>query len=379
MESDKRLHIETLAIHGANSTKEQAAVRNPIHVTTTFERNTDGSYPTDFVYSREDNPNRVALEQLLTQLEGGATGLAFASGSAAALAVVHSLQSGSHIVAPQDMYYGTKQIFTDLYGRWGLTCSFVDMGNLASVETAITDQTELIWVETPSNPMLGISDLRGLCELGKRRSLSVLADNTWATPISMQPISLGADVVLHSTTKYIGGHSDIIGGALVFNANNEMAQRARMFQKKGGAVPSPFDCWLLVRSAATLPVRFNKQSQNALLVAEFLSTQSAIETVLFPGLPSHPNYRYAKDQMNGFGAMLSVLVRGDQPQAMKLAANLQLFTRATSLGGVESLVEHRASVEGPATTTPTNLLRFSIGLEHPDDLIADLKQALEVL
>ena len=372
-------HLETLIIHDPDEARAQSAVRQPIHLTTTFERNADGSYPTPFKYSREGNPNRLSLERLFSRLEGGSSSLAFASGSAAALAVVHSLDSRSHIVAPDDMYYGSKQIFRDLYGRWGLECTFVDMSDEDEVSSAIRRNTRLLWIETPSNPMLRISDVEALIALARENNLTLLADNTWATPVSLRPIEWGADVVLHSTTKYVGGHSDVIGGALVFREESEYSARATLFQQKGGAVPSPFDCWLLARSAATLPLRFRHQSASATRIAHFLHSHPLIDSTLYPGLPTHPGHKIAARQMDGFGAMLSVLVSGGKQAAMKLAANLRLFTRATSLGGFESLVEHRASVEGPESTTPDNLLRLSIGLEHVDDLIQDLDQALSHL
>ncbi len=369
---------ETRCIHLGG--RDEVAVSPPIQLSTTFRRNADGTYPSEFIYTREKNPTRDALEKSLAILENGRAGLCFASGSAATLAIVHALKPGDHILAPADMYYGCKQIFSDLYARWGLGCTFIDMTNVQKVSSSVQANTKLLWLESPSNPMLGICDIERLAKLGRGMNITVLVDNTWSTPMATRPLDLGADVVLHSSTKYLGGHSDVLGGVLVFkDAGTELFERVLMYQKKGGGVPSPFDCWLIRRSLATLAVRFQKQAETANKVADFLDRQQAITHVLYPGLPAHPNHQIANSQMDNFGAMISIRVRGGQDAAMQLAGGLELFTRATSLGGVESLVEHRASVEGPTTNTPSDLLRLSIGLEHPDDLLADLRQALHNL
>ena len=370
--------FETLAVHAGRKVESHTGAVTPsITLATTFERGADGSFPGGHVYTRTSNPNRAALEEAFAALEGGAAALAFGSGQAAAAAVFQSLATGDHIVLPSDLYHGTRYLVRDVLARWGLAADFVDLRDLAALQSSLRPTTRLIWAETPSNPQLRIADIAALGEIARKHGALFAVDNTWATPLLQRPLELGADVVMHSTTKYFGGHSDVLGGALVLREpESALAERLRTIQKLSGGVPSPFDCWLLLRSIPTMPARVRAQTESAGRVAEFLAGQAAIEAVNYPGLASHPGHEIARRQMRGFGAMLSFEVRGGEPAAMAVAAGVHLITRATSLGGIETLIEHRASVEGPDTQTPRNLLRLSVGLEHPDDLIEDLREAL---
>ena len=373
------MKLETLAIHAGRSTDAAtgAVAPSPI-LSTTFARDEHGEYPHGHIYTRSSNPGRAALETLLAALEGGAAAAAFGSGSAASLAVFQALSPGDHVIAPDDVYHGTRTQLRELLARWGLSHSLVDLTDLDAVRAAVTPATRLIWAETPSNPLLKVSDIAGLAEIAHAAGAALVVDSTFATPVIQQPLTLGADLVMHSTTKYLGGHSDVLGGAVIArDAGSALFARVRDVQTKGGSVPSPFDCWLLQRSIATLPLRVRAQTANAQAIADYLAGHPAVEVVHYPGLPSHAGHALARQQMRGgFGAMLSFQVRGGRDAALAVAARVAVFTRATSLGGVESLIEHRASVEGPHTTTPLNLLRMSVGLEHADDLIADLGQAL---
>ena len=371
------MRIETLAVHAGNDVDAATgAVTPPIHLSTTFERAPDGGYPHGHIYSRTSNPNRAALETSLATLEGGAAAAAFASGSAATMSVFQALTPGDAVIAPNDVYHGTAKLLREVLAPWGLTVAFVDMTNLDQVRAALRPNTRLLWVETPSNPLLKITDIARISELAHAAGARVACDNTWATPILQRPFELGADLVTHATTKYLGGHSDVLGGAVVARENDDFFARIRLIQTSGGAVPSPFDCWLIMRGIRTVPYRMRAHSDNALRVAIFLSEHPAIAAVYYPGLSAHPGHDIAARQMALPGGMLSFQVHGDRERALAVAAKARLFTRATSLGGPESLIEHRASVEGPQTRTPENLLRLSIGLEHPDDLIEDLAQAL---
>ena len=372
------MQIETLAIHaGRTPDPTTGAVMPPIHLSTTFERNADGSYPAGYVYTRTENPNRLALETSLAMLEGGAAAAAFGSGMAAIAAILQALAPGDHVIFPDDAYFGAGRLLRELMAPWGLTYSVANMAAIDAVRAAVQPRTRLIWVETPSNPLLKITDIAAVADLAHAVGACCAVDNTWPSPTGQQPLQLGADLAMHATTKYLGGHSDLLGGAVITRVADEAFERIRLVQKIGGAVPAPFDCWLLMRSIRTLPYRMRAHSEHAQRVAEFLAAHPAVEDVHYPGLSSHPGHELARRQMRQFGGMLSIRVRGGAEAALRVAGRVQLFTRATSLGGVESLIEHRASVEGPHTTTPANLLRISIGLEHPDDLIADLAQALE--
>jgi cystathionine gamma-synthase len=371
------MKIETLAVHaGRRIDPATGSVTPPIYLSTTFERSASGDYPTGFTYSREDNPNRRMLEQCLAALEGGKEALVLSSGLAVLTAVLQGLEPGDHILAPQDVYYGLRQVVNTVFAKWPLTVSYVDMTDLDAVRAAVRPTTRLVWVETPSNPLLRITDLAGVAAIARKANAISICDGTFTTPLLQKPFDHGIDMVMHSTTKYIGGHSDLLGGALATKFDNYLFERVRNAQRYGGAVPSPFDCWLTLRGVSTLPCRMRTHGENAAALAAYLEKHPAVERVHYPGLPDHPGHALAARQMTGFGAMLSFQVRGRKEQAMQVAANLRLFTRATSLGGPHSFVEHRASIEGPTSTTPQNLLRLSVGLENAADLIADLDRAL---
>ena len=372
------MRIETLSIHGGRDREPNSYdVAAPLHLSTTFIRSADGSFPAGFAYSRENNPTRRVLEQALAPLEGGADAMCFASGSAASLAVFSLLQQGDHVVAPRECYHGSAKQLRDIMSRWGVTTSFVDMTDVSAVSAAITPRTRLLWVETPSNPMLSLSDIAALADLAHRAGALLCCDNTFATPVFQRPFDHGADLVMHSSTKYFGGHSDVMGGVVIVREAGATSRRLRDYQATSGSVPAPFDCWLIRRSLSTLPWRMRGHGDNALRVAQFLAGHAQVERVFYPGLESHPHHTLARRQMTqGFGGVVSFCVRGARAEAVALTARLKLFTRATSLGGVESLIEHRASIEGPGTLTPESLLRISVGLEHADDLIADLAAAL---
>ena len=373
------MKIETISVHaGRKADPATGAVIPPIHLSTTFERGKNGDYPKGYNYSRSNNPNREALEECLAELENGKSAAAFSSGSAAAMSILQSLKPGEHIIAPEDIYHGTKHLIR-VFEKWNVSSTFVDMTNIADIENAFQNNTRLIWIETPSNPLLKIINIKKIADIAKKKNVTTVCDNTWATPVLQNPLELGADLILHATTKYIGGHSDTLGGAVVSKEDSSTFLFVKEIQKSGGAVPSPFECWLVLRGLQTLPIRIREQSKSAMMIAQFLNNRNEVEAVHYPGLMQHPGHELAKEQLKLFGGMLSFQVKGNKDDALKLAANVKLFTRATSLGGPESLIEHRASVEGPDTKTPQNLLRLSIGLEHPDDLIEDLKQALENL
>ena len=375
-ERKTKMKIETLAVHAGHAVDPATgAVSAPIHLSTTFERDVEGSYPRGFMYTRNNNPNREALERGISAIEGGEGAAAFASGTGAAMALFQALSPGDHVLAHVDAYYGTSRLLRDLFLRWGLEADFVDMSNLDAVKKAIRPKTKLAWMETPSNPLLKIVDLGAVAKIARDAGAVSVCDNTWA-PILQRPFDLSADLILHSTTKYFGGHCDVLGGIIVSKADNEFFQRVRAIQYSGGAVPSPFDCWLILRGMRTLPWRMRAHSENAAKVANALAQHRQVERVYYPGLPSHPGHEIAKQQMSMFGGMLSFEVKGGRDAAMGVAAKTKIFTRATSLGGVESLIEHRASIEGAGTTSPEGLLRLSIGLENAEDLIEDLDQAL---
>lgn len=372
---------ETIAVHGSHLKDETAgAIAAPVFLTTTFERALDGTYPKGHMYSRNSNPNRIALEKGLAALEGASRGFAFGSGLAAVNAVFQCLQSGDHILMPEVGYYASYKLAEEILGPWGLEVTQVDMTDLAKVEKAVQKNTKLIWAETPANPMLSITDIKGLATIAKKHNLKLGVDNTLGTPVLQNPIALGADIVMHATTKYIGGHSDIMGGAVLLKEDDEWAKRIERVQILMGATPNPLDCYLLARGLKTLPLRMREHSANALELAKRLEKHPKVEKVHYPGLESHPQHTLAKAQMpQGFSGMIALQVKTGETETREMAGKLQIFQQATSLGGVESLVEHRKSIEGPQSTTPGNLLRFSIGLEHVDDLWADLEQALKTI
>ena len=370
------MKIETLAVHAGHTIDPvTGAVSAPIHLSTTFERDIEGTYSRGFMYTRNNNPNREALERGVSMLEGGETAAAFGSGTAAAMALFQALAPGDHVLAHVDAYYGTSRLLREILLRWGLQADFIDMCNLGEVKKALRPQTKLAWAETPSNPLLKIVDLAAVAEIVRGANALCVCDNTWA-PVLQRPFELGSDLILHSTTKYFGGHCDVAGGIVIAKKDSEFFQLVRAIQYSGGAVPSPFDCWLILRGMRTLPWRMRAHSENAMKIAEFLTQHRKVARVHYPGLSFHSGHEIARRQMSMFGGMLSFEVKDGRDAAMSVAAKTKIFTRATSLGGVESLIEHRASIEGAGTTSPEGLLRLSIGLENADDLIEDLDQAL---
>jgi len=370
-------HFETACVHaGREPDPVSGGVNPPIQLSTTFTRAADGSYPSGYTYSRGGNPNRSQLETCLAALEGGATAMAFASGMAAVGAVLQALKPDDHVVCTQDAYHGTLRILREVMTPWRLKVTYADASDNDALKRAVTPGTRLVWVETPSNPLLRITDLSAAAEIAHKAGAVAVCDNTFATPMLQRPLEHGMDLVMHSTTKYLGGHSDVLGGAIVCREAGALAERIRFLQSTTGAVPSPFDCWLLLRGASTMHLRVRAQCENAMALARHLEKHPGVESVFYPGLASHPGHALAARQMRAFGAVLSFTLRGGEAAAMKTAANVKLFTRATSLGGVESLIEHRASVEGPESKTPRSLLRISAGVEHAADLTHDLDQAL---
>jgi cystathionine gamma-synthase len=371
-------HLHTRLAHaGCTPDPATGAVVAPLHLATTYERAPDGSYPHGYLYSRMDNPTRADFEETMADLEGGATALAFASGMAAAQALLQGLRPGDRVLLPDDLYYGVRKLVDEVFIDWGLHVDTVDMTDLSAVEAALAaDATRLVWLETPSNPLLKITDLKGVVERAHTAGAQVVVDGTWTTPVVQRPLNLGADVVLHSATKYLGGHSDLLGGALVFAENTPLAGRVRTMQQTGGAVMDPLSAWLALRGLRTLRVRLETMMRTAHQLATWLADHPRVTTIYYPGLPTHPGHAVAAKQMDGFGAMLSFEVKGTADDALSVAAGCTVFRRATSLGGTESLIEHRASIEPPDSQTPPSLIRCSIGLEHPDDLQEDLSRAL---
>lgn len=368
--------IDTLAVHAARPAETAAGDVTPaIHVSTTYERDVDGQYRRGYQYIRDGNPNRAALESGIAALEGAATGVAFSSGSAATLALFQVAAMRGSILATDSSYHGTLRQLRELVPAFGGQVRLVDTTSLSAVESAMDEGVALMFVETPSNPLMGVSDIGELARVADRFGAVLACDNTFATPVLQRPIEHGASIVLHSSTKYLGGHSDVMGG-IVLGGEDDWMEAISHIRGAAGATPSPFDCWLYQRSLPTLPLRVRRQSDTAACIARFLSGHKSVERVHYPGLASHPNHSVAGSQMSGFGGIISFQLCGGLEGAMETAARVELFTRATSLGGVESLIEHRASIEGTGTTTPDNLLRISVGLESPEDLIADLHQAL---
>jgi cystathionine gamma-synthase len=370
--------LNTRCVHAAHAPDAATgAIAEPIYLATTFERDADGGYPRGYRYGREGAPNRVALESCVAALEGGIGAVAFASGLAANMGVLELLRAGDHVIAPLEAYYGTLKQLREHAAERGIAVNFADFTNPAAIKQAFLSQTRMVWVETPTNPLLSITDLALVSAMAHKYGALVVCDNTFATPVCQQPFDFGVDLIVHSGTKYLGGHSDVLSGLVVVHEDAALLERLQNWQRLSGAVLAPFDCWLLKRSIATLGLRVGTQCRNALALAQFLLTHSAIEQVYYPGLPLHPGHRIAAAQMTGgFGGVLSVCVVGGSEAAFDIARRTRFFTRATSLGSVESLIEHRASIEGPDSSTPQNLLRLSIGIEDTADLINDLAQAL---
>ena len=370
------LALEThLARTGTEPDAVTGGLAPAIHTATTYIAGPDGQ-PGPFVYSRLGNPTRQQFEEALAMAEGGTRALGFSSGMAAAMTLCQTLDPGDHIILPHDIYFGVRTLVTQHFVRWGLRVSIVDMRNLAAVEEAILPSTRLVWAETPSNPQLTIIDLEALASVVRSTGVQMVVDNTWSTPLITRPIEHGADIVLHSVTKYLGGHSDVLGGALVFAREGTLLERASSLSDEGGAVLDPFGAWLAMRGMRSLAPRLRHQSASALALATWLEHHENVEAVHYPGLESHPAYDTARKQMALGGGMLSFQVKGDAANALRTVQRCRLFANATSLGGTESLIEHRASVEGTDSPTPDNLLRVSVGLEQVDDLIADLAHAL---
>jgi cystathionine gamma-synthase len=372
----------TRAIHaGYRPDPATGAVNAPIYASSTFAQDGVGGLRGGFEYARTGNPTRSALEAGLAAIEGATFGRAFSSGMAATDCALRALlRPGDHVVIPDDAYGGTFRLIDKVFTHWGVTHTPVALSDLDAVRAAITPATRLVWVETPTNPLLSIADIAGIVALASGSGVKVLVDNTFASPALQQPLALGADIVLHSTTKYIGGHSDVVGGALVTD-DEELDGAFAFLQNGAGAVPGPFDAYLTMRGLKTLVLRMQRHSENAARVAEFLAEHPAVDTVLYPGLPSHPNHDVAVRQMSGFGGMVSVRMKGGREAAQQLCARTDIFILAESLGGVESLIEHpgamtHASTAGSQLEVPDDLVRLSVGIEDAADLLGDLEQAL---
>ena len=354
------------------------AVTPPIHPSSTFLRDPDNQFRSGYSYARDSNPTYDQAEALLCELEGGAGAMLFASGMAAAGAVFLSLRPGDHVLAPRVMYWGLRRWLSEFAVPWGLKVEFIEMGDLAAVGAALRPgQTRLIWLETPANPLWGISDIAAIAELAHGAGALVAVDSTVATPVLSQPLTLGADIVMHSATKYLNGHSDMIGGALITARKDDYWRGVAAIRHDGGAILGAFEAWLLLRGMRTLYPRVEAACRNALAVARHFQGHEEVAQVSYPGLPGAPDHALAARQMRGgFGGMLSLRLKGGERQAVAAAAKVKLWSRATSLGGVESVIEHRASIEGPTSPVPADLLRLSCGIEAAEDLIADLETAL---
>jgi cystathionine gamma-synthase len=380
MMSDKNYGFATRAIHaGQAPDSATGAVIVPIYQTSTFAQEAVGVHK-GYEYARSGNPTRTALETALAALDGGAHALAFASGLAAETTVLLLLAAGDHVIGGDDAYGGTYRLFTKVFARHGISFDFVDTRDPEEVAEAIRPETKLVWLETPTNPLLKLADIAKISELARPRGVLTLVDNTFASPYLQRPLELGADIVLYSTTKYMGGHSDVVGGALVLK-DAALYEQLKFLQNAAGGVPGPFDSWLVLRGLKTLAVRMRAHSENGMAVARFLQAHSAVEQVIYPGLPSYPQHALAKRQMHGFGGMISLVLKGGEAAAHAMVTRTKLFTLAESLGGVESLIElpaamTHASVAGSPLEVPAGLVRLSVGIEEQEDLIADLDQAL---
>lgn len=378
-----KLDFATLAVHaGQEPDPATGAIMTPVYLTSTYVQEAPGKHK-GFEYSRTLNPTRLALERNLAALEGGQYGLCFSSGMAAISTVVQALSAGDHVVSCNDLYGGTYRVFTKVFSRFGLEFSFADATDEKSVARAITKKTKLLWIETPSNPLLKITDIRALARLAHSRGVQIAVDNTFASPCLQQPLALGADLVVHSTTKYLGGHSDVVGGAVVTNSK-EVFERLKFLQNAVGAIPGPMDCFLVLRGTKTLPLRMERHSANAMKIAEHLSKHPQVSRVYYPGLPKHPGHAIAKRQMRAFGGMISFELKGGLSRALGVIAKTKIFSLAESLGGVESLIGHPATMthasipreERIKAGLTDGLIRLSVGIEDADDLIADLDYAI---
>jgi len=376
---DGKLHLDTLAIHaGQAPDPTTGAIMTPVYLTSTYAQAGPGVHK-GYEYSRTQNPTRHALQDCLAALEGARHGLAFASGLAATDAILHLLDAGDHVLYSDDVYGGTFRLFDKVFARLGLSFDPVDMSDPANLARALRRNTRLVWIESPTNPMLKLVDLAEVARVARAHGARTVVDNTFATPVFQRPLALGIDVVAHSTTKYLNGHSDVVGGA-VLTSDDGLHERLRFLQNAVGGVPSPMDSFLVLRGLRTLFLRVERACASAQLLAGRLREHPKVARVLYPGLSDHPGHAVAARQMRGgFGGMLSIRVEGGEAAAIATAAHTQIWQRATSLGGVESLIEHRASIEGAGTPVPPDLLRLSVGIEHAPDLLADLVQALDRL
>jgi cystathionine gamma-synthase/cystathionine gamma-lyase len=380
----KRLHLETLAIHaGQEPDKSTGAVTVPVYQTSTYQQDAVGKPRMGYEYSRTGNPTRAALETALAALEGGKYGLAFSSGVAATSAVMELLKPGDHVVAGDDLYGGTYRLFEKVYAKWGIKIDYAQSDCAASFVRALRPSTKLIWLETPTNPLLKITDIRRIAKVARDAGVLLAADNTFASPFFQRPLDLGADIVVHSTTKYLAGHSDVVGGAVVTSAKT-VYESLKFHQNAAGAVPGPWDCWLVLRGIKTLPVRMRQHEANALQLARFLNGHPRVARTYYPGIPSSPGYPIAKRQMSGFGGMISIELKGGVKAVNRFLSRLKLFVLAESLGGVESLVCYPPAMthgslppaERLKRGIKDNLVRLSVGLENRDDLQEDLRGAL---
>lgn len=385
MAEDKNLSFETRAIHGGQSIEPiTGAVMPPIVTSSTYAQKSPGEH-TGFEYSRTHNPTRFAYERCVANLEGGKQGLAFASGMAATSTILELVDSGGHVVAMDDLYGGTYRLFKRVRERSaGIDFSFVDLSDEAALEAAINEKTQMIWIETPTNPMLKLVDIEAVVKIAKKAGALVVVDNTFATPYNQKPLELGADIVMHSATKYLNGHSDMVGGMAVVGDNDELIEKMLFLQNSIGAIAGPFDSYLALRGLKTLALRMRQHNESAMALAEWLQAHPQVESVVFPGLANHPQHELAKRQMSGFGGMISVFLKGDLAKARRFLETCELFTLAESLGGVESLIEHPAimthasipKTQREALGIHDNFVRISVGIEGLDDLKADLDRAL---
>tara|TARA_R110002020_G_scaffold360574_1_gene573346 strand:- start:1146 stop:2309 length:1164 start_codon:yes stop_codon:yes gene_type:complete len=385
MADAQNMKFATRAIHGGQSPEPATgAVMPPIFTSSTYIQESPGVHK-GFEYSRSHNPTRFAWERAVANLEGGQQGLAFASGMAATSTIMELLDSGDHVVAMDDLYGGTFRLFDKVRGRSaGLEFSYVDLTDLAAVEAAITPKTRMVWIETPSNPMLKLVDIAAVAAIAKKHNIIVVVDNTFATPFNQRPLELGADIVMHSATKYLNGHSDMVGGIAVVGDNDELVEKMLFLQNSVGAVAGPFDSYLALRGVKTLALRMKHHNEAALQLAQWLEQHPQVEKVIYPGLPSHPQHELAKKQMSGFGGMISILLKGDLEKARRFLEAVEIFALAESLGGVESLIEHPAIMTHASIPKENreklgildNFVRISVGIEDIDDLIADLDRAL---
>ncbi len=370
----------TRAIHvGQDPDATTGAVIVPIYQTSTYAQKAVGEH-TGYEYSRTDNPTRTALQECLAALEEGKYALAFASGLGATTTLLLMLKAGDHVICGDDVYGGTYRLFDKVFTNHGLTFDFVDTSDPAQVAAAIRPETKMLWIETPTNPMLKLAPIAQLTRMARERGIWTVVDNTFASPYNQRPLTLGADVVLHSTTKYLGGHSDVVGGAII-TSNEQIYERMKFLQNAAGAVPGPFDSWLVLRGLKTLAVRMREHERNAQAVAQLLNEHTAVERVIYPGLPSHPQHALAREQMRGFGGMISIILKGGVEAANQMVTRTKLFTLAESLGGVESLIEvpaamTHASVVGSKLEVPPGLVRLSVGIEDINDLLHDVEQSL---